>query len=49
MAPIPIDQDCVWNYSFCELIDLGVEIDKDWYSAGNIEYGTLDDLQGDFL
>ena len=45
MAPIPIDQDCIWNYSFCEWIDLGVEIDEDWYSVGNI---VLDDLRGDF-
>jgi hypothetical protein len=29
-------------------MDLGVEIDKDWYSVGNIEYDALDDLQGDF-
>jgi hypothetical protein len=49
MAPIPIDTDCVWNYSFCELMDLGVEIDEDWYSVSNIEYDTLDDLQGHFL
>jgi hypothetical protein len=48
MAPIPIDPDCVWNYSFCEWIDLGVEIDEDWYSVGNIEYNALDDLRGDF-
>jgi hypothetical protein len=48
MAPIPIDPDCVWNYSFCQWIDLGVEIDKDWYSVGNIEYDALDDLRGDF-
>jgi hypothetical protein len=48
MAPIPIDLDLVWNYSFCEWIDLGVEIDEDWYSVGNIEYDTLDDLRGDF-
>jgi hypothetical protein len=48
MAPIPIDPDCVWNYSFCEWIDLGVEIDKDWYSVGNIEYDALDDLRGNF-
>jgi hypothetical protein len=38
MAPIPIDPDCVWNYYFCELIDLGVEIDEDWYSVG-MTYG----------
>jgi hypothetical protein len=48
MASIPIDQDSVWNYSFYELMDLGVEIDDDWYSMGNIEYNALDDLQGDF-
>jgi hypothetical protein len=48
MAPIPIDPDCVWNYSFCEWIDLGVEIDEDWYSVGNIEYDALDDLRGNF-
>jgi hypothetical protein len=48
MAPIPIDLDYVWNYSFYEWIDLGVEINEDWYSVGNIEYDTLDDLQGDF-
>jgi hypothetical protein len=48
MTPIPIDPDCMWNYSFCELLDLGVEIDDDWYSVGNIEYDTLDDLRGDF-
>jgi hypothetical protein len=28
---------------------LGVEIDEDWYSMGNIEYDALDDLQGNFL
>jgi hypothetical protein len=48
MAPIPIDPNCVWNYSFCEWIDLGVEIDEDWYSVGNIEYDALDDLRGNF-
>jgi hypothetical protein len=48
MAPIPIDPDCVWNYSFREWIDLGVEIDEDWYILGNIEYDALDDLQDDF-
>ena len=48
MSPIPIDLDCMWNYSFYELMDLGVEIDEDWYSVGNIEYDELDDLQGDF-
>ena len=36
MTPIPIDLDCIWNYSFCELMGLGVEIDEDWYSVGNI-------------
>ena len=36
------------NYSFCEWIDLGVEIDEDWYSVGNIENDALDDLQDDF-
>ena len=49
MAPIPIDPKCMWNYSFCELVDLGVEIDEDWYSAGNIEYDALNELWGDFL
>jgi hypothetical protein len=48
MAPIPIDPNCVWNYSFCEWIDLGVEIDEDRYSVGNIEYDALDDLRGNF-
>jgi hypothetical protein len=27
---------------------LGVEIDEDWYSVGNIEYDALDDLRGNF-
>ena len=49
MEPIPINSDCMWNYSFFELMDLGVEIDEDWYSVGNIEYDMLDDLRGDFL
>ena len=44
MAWIPIDPNCMWNYSFYELMDLGVEIDEDWYSVGNIEYDALDDL-----
>jgi hypothetical protein len=44
MAPIPINPNCVWNYSFCELMALGVEIDEDWYSVGNIKYDVLDDL-----
>jgi hypothetical protein len=44
MAPIPIDLDCIWNYSFYEWIDLRVEIDEDWYGVGNIEYDALDDL-----
>jgi hypothetical protein len=48
MASIPIDPDYVWNYSFCEWINLGVEIDEDWYSVGNIEYEALNDLLGDF-
>jgi hypothetical protein len=48
MAPIPIDPDYMWNYSFCELMDLGVKFDDDWYSIGNIEYNALDDLQDDF-
>ena len=48
MAPIPIDSNCVWNYSFCKWIDLEVEIDEDWYSVGNIEYDALNDLHGDF-
>jgi hypothetical protein len=49
MAPIPIDPDCMWYYSFYELMDLGVEIDEDWYSVSNIKYDMLDDLQGNFL
>jgi hypothetical protein len=48
MTFIPIDLDYVWNYSFCEWIDLGLEIDKDWYSVGSIEYNALDNLRGDF-
>jgi hypothetical protein len=48
MAPIPIDPDCVRNYSFYKWIDLGVEIDEDWYSVGNIKYDALDDLCDDF-
>jgi hypothetical protein len=31
-----------------EWINLGVEINEDWYSVGNIEYDALDDLRGDF-
>lgn len=37
--------DCMWNYSFCEWIDLEVEIDDDWYKVGNIEYDALHDLR----
>jgi hypothetical protein len=48
MAPIPINSNCMWSYSCCELMDLGVLIDDDWYSVGNIEYDAIDDLQGDF-
>jgi hypothetical protein len=48
MAHIPIDPDYVWNYSFCEWIDLGVEIDEDWNRVGNIEYNALNDLRGNF-
>ena len=48
MVLIPINLDCMWNYFFCKLMDLGVEIDNDWYSVGNIEYDTLDDLRSDF-
>jgi hypothetical protein len=48
MEPIPIDLDCMWNYSFCEWIDLEIEIDMDWYSVGNIEYDALNDLQRNF-
>jgi hypothetical protein len=29
-------------------MNLGVEIDDDWYSVGNIKYDALDDLQGNF-
>jgi hypothetical protein len=46
---IPIDLDYMWNYSFYKLMDLGVEIDEDWYSDGNIEYEALDDLRGVIL
>ena len=49
MAPIPINPNCMWNYSFCELMDLGVEIVAHWCSIGNIEYDTLDDLRCDIL
>jgi hypothetical protein len=49
MAPISIDLDCVWDYSFYKWIDLGVENDEDWYSVGNIKYDALDDLRSDFL
>ena len=48
MAPKPIDPDCMKNFSFYELMNLRVEIDKDSYSIGNIEYDVLDDLQDDF-
>jgi hypothetical protein len=48
MAPIPIDLDCMWNYTFYELMELGVEINDDWYNIGNIEYDALDNLRGDF-
>jgi hypothetical protein len=48
MTLILIDPDCIWNYSFCEWIDLGVEIDNDCYSVGNIEYDALNDLQVNF-
>jgi hypothetical protein len=34
---------------FCEWINLGVEIDEDWHSVGNIENDALDDLRGNFL
>jgi hypothetical protein len=44
MASIPIDPNYVWNYSFCEWIYLGVEINEDWYNVGNIEYDALNDL-----
>jgi hypothetical protein len=36
------------NYSFCELMDLGVKIDEDWCNVGNIDYDALDDLQDDY-
>ena len=49
MAPIPINPNYAWNYSFCKCIDLEVEINKDWYSVGNIEHDALDDLRGNFL
>ncbi|XP_059451053.1 uncharacterized protein LOC132181840 [Corylus avellana] len=29
MTPMRVDPNCMSNYSFCELIDLGVEIDED--------------------
>jgi hypothetical protein len=38
----------VWNYYFCEWIDLRVEFDKDWYRMGNIEYDAFDNLCDDF-
>ena len=48
MAPIPIDPNCMGNYSFCEMMDVGEEIDKVWNGVGNIEYDVLEDLRGDF-
>jgi hypothetical protein len=29
-------------------MELGVEINDDWYNIGNIEYDALDNLRGDF-
>lgn len=49
MPRIPTDPDCMWNFLFCELMDLGAEIDDNWYSVGNIDYDTLDNLQVDLL
>jgi hypothetical protein len=46
MAPVLIDR--MWNYFFYVLMDLGVEIDEDWYSVGNIEYDMLNDFRDDF-
>lgn len=48
MAQIPTNPNCTRNYSFCELIDLWVEIDDNWYSVGNIEYNALDDMHNHF-
>jgi hypothetical protein len=49
MATTPVDPDCMWNCSYCELVDLGVKIDDDWNSVGNIKYDAFNDLRGDFL
>jgi hypothetical protein len=49
MATTPVDPDCMWNCSYCELVDLGVKINDDWNSVGNIKYDTFNDLQGHFL
>jgi hypothetical protein len=33
---------------FCDLIDLRVKIDDDWYIVGNIDYDGLDNLRDDY-
>ncbi len=48
MANIPMDPNCTWNYSICKFIYLRVDIDEDWYSAGNIDYDALDDLRDNY-
>jgi len=48
MMRMPTNPDYVWNYSFYQLMDLGVEIDEDWCSVGNIDYDALDDLRGNY-
>jgi hypothetical protein len=45
MAGVPENSDCTWKDSLDKLLDLGVELDDDWYNVDNIVYDPLDDLQ----
>jgi hypothetical protein len=45
MAGVPENSDCTRKDSLDKLLDLGVELDDDWYDVGNIVYDPLDDLQ----
>jgi hypothetical protein len=44
MAGAPVTLDCTRKDSLDKLLDLGVELDDDWYDVDNIIYEPLDDL-----
>jgi hypothetical protein len=44
MARALVTSDCTRKDSLDKLLDLGVELDDDWYDVNNVVYKPLNDL-----